>query len=361
MLAEGLIVAPIVAVMGAFMVLLFLYAAELAAQPLGAGLAALLELVPGVGDDLARAVRASVHYFAQWLSYTAGQLVTAAAQPLIDTMNTVANNVRVEAWNTRWVQMNIVAQLNQLTAAQRMQVSQAIVDWTRQQIVDSESRTDGEIQGAVDASEQYTRDSYTQLSDWAGSAVRAVAETADATRQQLAATASTLEQNIEGVRDVTFQAISATARETIDAADQHIEGMATVLRGEAVTEHNVIDTFITDTRDYVIDRARDDLAPVAAVVAGTTALLGTRVLPAIAELEDFNENCAKPVCNNLLDFARGFGEIAGLLATGALIGFFAAAIANPDETAAVVARESESLLAPAFALAQDVFHLDLAV
>lgn len=337
-----LISIPLDVLMLAFVALFLYYGARPLAQFIGYGLAAVVSYVPGIGGDLANAIRDGVDSFANYVQNTLSGLWDAATQPIINLFDTAAGNLRHGAYSARQTLGTLALAFEYLMTQTLGSVTGGLANYAKQVGTSVAEWVAGEINAAKADVINWSSTAYTNLAGWMSDAVTNVWNLAHGTATELNrfeqaaddAIAQAQANAVGYAQQLYTQATQYTESE-VNSATTHLSsemvGMFNQLAGSVVTAEEWANQRINETGNLLDGH-----------IAQVLALATTVILPRVASLENDFEECLAPMCNSGPNVMGLLDKLKGVVEAGALFLFIAEAARDPQGTANAV----QSVLRP---------------
>lgn len=327
---EELVLIDFGLLMGLIVTLAMGAAAIFIGETLGLALADAAENIPLWGGAIADGLRGAVHWIQNKIAELANAAYTNAVQPITDLANGVANNSRANQYSLRETEAQIIGQLNYLSAIVSQSVPQPVVTHTQETAGAIDSRVNAMVSAAFSSAVNYAEQVYTTATTWANTAIQSVYSDVVDADSRIATAEQSLQQEIQTEhtnlvdfiqqsRDYAVQTAEQWANDIADTINNNIAFVDEQLNGRITSERDETNVQVQNLGD-AINMNRDAI----------TTFIQTQVLPRVADIEKFDEECAKPTCDNLLGFARLFGIGKNLLSDALLIEWLASLYAGGE-------------------------------
>lgn len=284
-------------------------------------------------DDVYNAVMAwSIHW------------VTTATEPFTAFLDNVASNLRSSAYTGRQFNHTVALAFDHLvrgiignaitgTVSYVQDSVGNLVSWTLQLVTTTQTNI---VQWATGA--------YTNLAEWTKGEIDKLQGAVHSLKATLDADIAMVEGEIVDAENAavgyTQQAFGIATDYTLRAAT----GVQEHLEDELDDAYNKLATTIVATQDWArqgIETAENLLN---GEIGDVVRAVETNVIPRVIQLELDADACFRPTCNNLLDFAKGFGLIGDLIGGAALISLLYGVVHDPDGAASEIAGEARDLV-----------------
>ena len=332
-------VAGIEIIMLAFMALLAVFALRPFIQWFLYGLAYVIQGVPGVGDDIARALTGSVDSFYGAIQRFFGGLWDEATKPIQLMFNVIASNTRAMTYSARQFEHTVALGFQNLVFNTLKGAISNSLTFTQDSINTIENYTVTLVNHTESDIVAWVTTGYNNLSSWANDSINysitltqnlstAVAQDVDTINQNI----STVETNLVAYTQQLYGQATAYADAVGQNVTQQLDSTIVAVRDE-------LEGSITDVRGWAEGAIADLDTKTVGEIAAATGILAAEVLPAIADITDTIEKCIKPNCDVLPDIGDAVKQIFDLVEAGALFALIASAVHNPEGTAREIAND----------------------
>lgn len=305
----------------ALAVMLFAYAIRYAVLPVIQAIASIVRGIPWIGGDLAGWIYDRAQDAENYVYNVLNSAWVTVTSPWTQHTNVVANTGRADALSTRYTVEQAIAALNSVTAAVRQTHTSNRESPITTAIHAIDSRINQALYQDFQASIQYTQDIYRTATTWAYQDITAVYDDVVDADNRIATAQATLQDEVETehsnmtawVQQMTDYAVRTSEEFTHEAntvINNNIGYISQQINGRITNERQETDIQVQNLGD-AINMNRDAIL----------SFIQSQVLTRVSEIENFDEQCSRPTCENLLGFARLFGVGKNLLSDALLIEF----------------------------------------
>lgn len=258
---------------------------------------------------------------------------SAATQPVLTAFHVIGNNMRVIPYAQQWVLTNIVNALGYIAHEALGTNNGQLSTYVVQGLQSVGSWAYGQLDTLYNTLVGYTQESFTTLGNWTAQQIA----TAEQYTTQVSQYVQTEAVALSG--EIASEAVKSTAyaQKLYQQSTQYAQSIVTTaendLYGDIVKVDRDLSTTIVQTQQWTQGLVSHEADLRAAGVAGVLALATTVIIPRVETLERAKEECGDPLCEGLLDFAKAFQGIAGLLEAGGLLAFLIEASMHPKQYA----------------------------
>jgi len=216
-------------------------------------------------------------------------------------------------WAGNATQAATVGQLNYVASLVTTQVPEPTQNHTLTHITASALTLVGQLAQTYNLTIGYSQQVYETAVTWANQAINVVYQDVVQAQQRADAAVENIQQEIQTEhanivdyvaqsRDYAIQTSETWTTDAVNVVNDNITFIDEQLNNRITHEQQ--------DRAAAVSLAFDEMGRINNDILG---LISTQVLPRVAEIENFDEECSKPTCTNLLDFARLFGGAKAVL------------------------------------------------
>lgn len=347
--------APFVAIIIAIVITAWALATIVMLRPIVLFLANAAGDIPVIGNWLSDELRSLANYVSNWIQDAVNSAYQAGSRPFIDAMTAFGNTASGDAYSQRLLSTVMVDAIQQVAHNAIHVVNNPTQSYVTNSSTVNNTYVLANTDAAVTQSEAYTQSAYGQLSDWAYSSIISVYNDVVDADGRVAQLATKEGQDIATANGYAEAVAQSKADDAVTTANDYTQASFKV--GEDYTTQvrdyaTVINDKTRTWTDTLVTGKVDELNQILTPAITHATVIATAVTTAFA---DFMNNCGNPLCDNLGNFAKAFGETKDLLGLGLLLGFMVEAVTNPNGTAEATAAVADAITEPGKVLIHDIF------
>jgi hypothetical protein len=330
----------IVAVLG----LIITFGLFLIARAIFSGLAFILRNIGGPLGDAADWLESRVDDAVNYAEDKVSSWVSSATHPIVEAMDTIANNLRGMAYSARYVYAVIAQALLAITHTNVGDAINGVQSWTQQGF---QSITQW-VQQAIDQSQrdtvQWVEEAYGNLSQWADGEITNLYTGAQQLQQSLVQDFDVVSQAITTAEETATAYTQQAYTQAVNYAQDAINAATDELKGEISADYQQLASTLVADMQWTSDTIGNLDNALTGAIGLVSDVVTTNVIPRVIAIEGDITDCLKPMCGHGPDFMKGLEGILGLLQDAEWLAWLAAAVHDPKGTAQQAAGDTEAVI-----------------